>query len=427
MGAEVELEELELGAPGPDVTPPQGVILTHLESDGWTRKYLYKASYDALGSRKQSKILMSEVRPEPGMDGAYEPAAPQEERQVHFQRQGGLQTIGNPFSVQMGGASRPISPVADNRLNLPPGSSVPFVGHGPLLGQMQTPPTPAPAPVGPPSDGALPLANATPPAPPAEPVGPDCTRSLQLPDGTVINPEDSITLKDFCAMIPWLESLLQKNAPSSSPNGPIRPGGRIPLSVGVPSFGPAGGPFAQGGFGGGGGGGGVPGAGPIGVVTGPTPIGGPGQATQGPPGPAGPPGPGNVIDGAQKTDGNFGSTGAMVPIPGLTIPVTVGADGKLAVSFSFILQAAFPGDIIYDVFAGIQIDATQYQLWENSEQQGAGADKVFIVTATGILFASGLTPGPHTVSVIYGDNPALNHFTVVTSPSQPACVVAQHS
>ena len=126
MGAEVELEELALGDAGPDVTPPQGVILTHIESDGWTRKYLYKSSYDSLGSRKHSKIMISEVRPDPGFEGSYEAAPQQPERQVNFSRPAGIPTMGSPFGsqipLQVPGASQRSSPVSDNRLSLPPGN-----------------------------------------------------------------------------------------------------------------------------------------------------------------------------------------------------------------------------------------------------------------------------------------------------------------
>jgi len=434
MGAEVELEELALGASAPDTTPPQGVLMSHLESDGWIRKYVYKASRGVLG-RSDSKLLVGEIPPEPGfqMEGARE-SSPEAERSVRLSKpvRVNVPMMGSAYGPQiqlnMGVQTKirqtPHVPT-DTRLNLPPGASIPLSRQGPFLGQVPTasqvppPAAPLPPPAGSPEAVPAPL-----------PSGPDCNRPLQLPDGTVLNPDDTLTLKDFCAMIPYLQKLMGKEAGVSPDNGPIRPGGPIPLSAGVPSFGPAGGPFAQGGFGGGGGGGGTPGAGPIGVVNGATPVGGPNQGTQGPPGPVGPagaPGAGNIVDGAQKTDGNFQNIGAMMPIPGLSGLFTIGADGKALISFNFILSADFPGDSIYDVFAGIRIDATQYQLWQNGEQQGAGGDKVFTTTAFGTILVTGLTPGDHTISVVYGDNPALNHFSVVTSPSEPANLVVQHS
>lgn len=447
MGAQVELEELALGEAPPAVTPPQGVILTELHTDGWTRRYLYKSRVDALGKAHPSKILVSEIPGDPPAQmGAEEPSRDHEVPISRPVRVGMPSMMGSPlgtipiasaFQTPISGMPSPA--MGDSRVNLPAHTAVPLLRQGAFLGQIppsapMTPPAPAM-----PADTSVPLANATPPDPsaPAPVAAPDSgplalpacsTVPLQLPDGTIINPDDAITLKDFCALVPYLEKLIAQNAPAQQ-NGPVRPGGPIPLSrgfPGLPSFGPAGSGFAQGGFGGAGGGGGgnPPGAGPIGVVTGPVPTGGQGQGTQGPPGPAGPPGPGTAPLGVQKTDGNFENTGAMAPIPGLSLTVPVGGNGNVTINFSGVLVPAFLGQI-FDVFAGIQIDGgTPIQVWRQSEEQGAGGDGVFAMTMVGTLFVN-LTPGDHTITVCYGDNPGENHFVLATSPTSPASLTVQ--
>lgn len=447
MGAQVELDELALGEAPPAVTPPQGVILTELHTDGWTRRYLYKSRVDALGKAHPSKILVSEIPGDAPVQMGTE--APSQDHEIHLSRpvRVGIPSMGgNPLGTVPMASGFPTTPISgmpspamgDSRVNLPAHTAVPLLRQGAFLGQLPTAPPAAPAAPDAGSDVPLPLANATPPdasAPPPPDAGPltlpaCATAPIQLPDGTIINPDDAITLKDLCVMIPYLEKRLQQDMPQQQ-NGPVRPGGPIPLSrgfPGLPSFGPAGSGFAQGGFGGAGGGGGgnPPGAGPIGVVTGPTPTGGPGQSGgPGPVGPVGPPGPGNIIDGIQKTDGNFANTGAMAIIPGTTFDIVVGGNGNVALMFSAALEAPSRASI-FNIFGGIQIDSTQYQLWESSEEQGAGSDQVFSMTMTGTLFIN-LPLGTHTISMIYGDNPAENHFTVVTSPTQPASVIAQHS
>lgn len=434
MGAEVEVEELQLGAPIPDRTPPHGVVLSQLESDGWIRRYNYKASYDLHGKKSVSKLLVGEIPPEPGVEVSSSMGS--SDREVRLSKPlrvnvpGMDSPLGQPIQIQMAGRiGAPTAPVpADNRLNLPSASAIPL-RQGPFLSQAAQAPQQT-------QDVSVPMISdpmieapeaAAPPEPEAEVTGlPDCERPMQLPDGKVIEPDDELTLRDFCAMLPFILKLTEKEV--AQDQGFV-PNGRIPLNrIGsVPSFGPAGSPFAQGG-GGGGGGGGTPGPGPIGVVTGNTPIGGPGQGTQGPPGPAGPQGPAGAanIAGIQKTDGDFSNIGAMAIVPGTSFDITVGGDGKVAISFSLPLSADGLDAEIFDVFAGIQIGSTQYRVWRESANNGGGGDRFFFLTASGTLYVT-LAPGTYTVSICYGDNPGLNHFTVTTTPSAPASAVAQYS
>jgi len=471
MGVVVEVEELGLGEAPPETTPPQGVIIAHRESDGWIRKYLYKSTRDLSGRISRSKVLHAEIAPTAEMGAAAEAPAPAQretpapvpvnsDQQIRFSQpvrvnvpgmgngNGFGPTLGSiptrpavgPAPVNVMGSSVPTArqaPVMDNRLNLPASSGVKIVSNGPSLGQAQTqPPAAAPAP----QDIPIPMTPAPAPAPAAAPAAPPaisaappptpstlpvaCLKPIQLQDGTIINPDDTLTLKDFCAMIPYLKELLG----SSQPKAPGRPG-TIPLSSSpfLPSFGPAGSPFGQGGgggFGGGGGGGGSPsGAGPIGVVTGPTPVGGPSQGTQGPPGATGPAGPGSFIDGIQKNNANFTNIGAMAIVPQTTFTIVVGGNGNVNISFSAELGAVFAQN--FDVFAGVQIDSTQYELWRDTENQGSGGDSVSNLTASGELFIN-LTPGSHTVSMVYGQSP-LNPFTLRANPSTPASIIAKHS
>lgn len=417
MGAVVEVEELALGENPPQDTPPQGVIITRREGDGWTRRYLYRSFSDLSGKRVKTEVLYSETRPP-----AAAPSAAPETPKADLGRSG--QT---PIPFQ-GLETRALTaqPVMDTRLNFPPGSQVRLAGAGrPVMGQAAPPGVSQPAaPAAAPAAAPLPFsqAPAAPAAPPALPAV--CDRAVQLPDGTVLNPDDAITFKDFCALLPYILKAEKPSAP-----GP-RPGGGIPISQGfgaVPSFGPAASPFGQGG-GGGGGGGQPPGPGPIGVVNTPA-IGGAGQSGQaGPPGPAGPAGPagvGSIIDGAQVTS-SFNNAGAMAIVPGSTFTIVVGGDGKCEFEFSAILNRILPRASIWDVQVGIQIDSTQYLLWEDSMEVGAGSDQAFVLTAAGTLFIP-LSLGSHTISLVYGYNAVENGFVIAASASQPASISCKHA
>ncbi len=414
MGAVVDVEELALGENPPSETPPQGVIVSRVEGDGWTRRYLCQNYRDLSGKRVQSEVLYSETPP---ADGALLPApAP----------------VAPPARSELG-RSLPFQgqaqPIMDNRLNFPMNSQVKLAGTSPMLGQ-PTPvqaPAPAAAPVSGPTDVPIPLTPAAPGAPPPPPGLPAiCDRAIQLPDGTILNPDDQITFKDFCALMPYILKA------EKAEQGPRRSGGGIPLSQGfgaVPSFGPAGSPFGQGGGGGGGGGGGAPpGPGPVGVIQNPT-IQGAGQgATQGPPGPqgaTGATGPGSIIDGVQITS-SFSNAGAMVVVPGSTFSIVVGGDGKCEFEFSVILARILPRASIWDVQVGIQIDSTQYLIWEDAMEIGSGSDQGFVMTAAGTLFAT-LAPGTYSVSLIYGYSALQNGWSISASPSQPGSISCKHS
>lgn len=456
MGTVVEVEEFGLGENPPDTTPPQGVVIVRRESDGWVRKYLYKAANDLSGQKHETKVLISEIPPNPTL-GEVSPApapaavAQAQDQPLRFSQPvrvnlAGLGSGQSPLGGQVpvtqpmmrhAALSPTQAPEMDSRLNLPGRSAVKISQRAPLgmgaspviptLGQIPSSagpaPGPAPAPAPARSDVPLPLSKS--PAPPASlPVA--CTIPMTMPDGTVLNPDDALLFKDFCALIPYLLDQVSKASPKGRP-------GTIPLSQGpvpggLPSFGPAGGPFGGGGGGGFGGGGGnaQAGPGPVGVVTGPTPVGGPNQAgAPGPAGPAGPAGPGSVIDGVKKIDGNFLNVGAMIVVPGTTFQIVVGGDGKTNISFGFELTP-FPFASVYDVFAGIEIDGVQYQLWRNAEVQGSGGDLVTAISASGEYYDV-LSVGTHTVSLVYGQSPAGNPWALVASSTNPASIIAKHS
>lgn len=431
MGAVVEVEELALGENPPQDTPPQGVIITRQENDGWIRRYLYRSYSDLSGKRVHSQVLYSEARPKAdlGRSGSTPiPAAAPEAPKADLGRSGSTPI---PFQ-SLETRALAAQPIMDTRLNFPPGSQVKLAGSGrPVIGQaapqdLAQPPAPAaPAPAAAP----LPFSKAPAPAVPPPPGLPAvCDRSIQLPDGTILNPDDALTFKDFCALLPYIEKAEKPAAPGR------RPGGGIPVNQGfgaVPSFGPAGSPFGQGGSpfgGGGGGGGGQPaGPGPIGVVNNPAIGGAGGPAQAGPPGPIGPTGPagaGSVINGKQITSG-FTNAGAMAVVPGSTFTIVVGGDGTCEFEFSAILAASIFASV-WDVSVGIQIDSTQYLLWEDSAIQGAGGDRRFTMTAAATLFTT-LAPGSYTISLIYGYSPAGNAFSISATPSQPASISCKHS
>lgn len=399
MGSVVEIEEFALGEAPPEVTPPHGVILTQRENDGWTRRYLYRRYSDLSGKHVESKVLYSEKRPDAS------------------ELVRGVTQVAIPF--------QPVAPAAapamDGRLRFPMNTQVKLMG--------QAAPAPAAPAAAASADQPVPLSQApaaAPAAPPAPALPAVCDRAMQLPDGTILNPDDAITFKDFCALLPYI---MEQKKSQTQAQGPARPGGPIPLSNpfgATPSFGPAGGPFAQGG--GGGGGGGTPGPGPIGVINSPV-IQGAGQpGTQGPPGapgPAGPAGPGSALDGA-KIVVPFTNGGVMAVVPGSTFQIVVAGDGKCEFNFSAILTRIAPRASIWDVMMGIQIGATQYLLWEDNMEIGAGSDQGYAMTAAATLFET-LAPGTYQVSLLYGYNPGLNGWMLDATAVHPASISCKHS
>lgn len=447
MGAEVDLEEYGLGDTPPDVTPPQGVVISRRESDGFIRKYLYKSVRDNLGKKSESKSLFSEVSP---VSSAAERAVPlSSEQSVKFSQpvRVNIPALGSQAPMQVNPMGGRVAALGsdDGRFRVPASSSVRVVNRTPVLGQTSTAPaaTPPPAQVGPPAETPIPLTQApaaipqaspaplptppvgTPAAAPAPAPSPSaqslqiaCATPMQLPDGTILNPDDPVLFKELCQLIPYLLKIARPVEQKKAP-------GAIPLIKNpgfLPSFGPAGSPFGQGGASG------PSGPGPVGVVAGPVPSGGGGNV--GPPGPPGPPGPagtGQIVDGIQKNDANFFSTGAFVVVPGTTFTINVVTGGNnLAIYFNFQLENNGRASI-FDVFAGIALDNTNYQLWTQSEEQGAGSDQVFNLTGTGVLIIPNVPAGTHTISLIYGDNPAENHFTMIANANQPVSVVALHT
>lgn len=322
-----EIAELELGSPLPAVLPSKGLIVPSLDGDGWTRKYLHQD-----GGRK---ILISEIPPPKGSP------AMGESRPI-------------PFAGRPGAGNVPSLPFQGNQTPLPgkspfgigqPMEGRPGQGTVPVRGLGAPIPSLLPIRLAQSSDPTLPAAPTAPaPAAGGTPVPFDgdckvCPGPMEMPDGRIIQPEDSITLKDICAMMPVLLDRacgpggFQKSQ-EAAPQGPY-PTQPIRVTPGFPGMGPGNGPFGQGaGFGGaGGGGGGLPG--PLGVVQG-TPVGGFNGSAG--PGPTGPAGPGTGIAFVTKTDGDFSAgPGSFIPIPGTSFTFNQAKTGPVL----FMINAIF--------------------------------------------------------------------------------------
>lgn len=285
MGEEIQAIELPPGAPVPKITPPEGVILTKRGLDGVTRKILYQTRLGSRGEVVPRSMIIREILPDP-MD------IPRTSMGID--------------RSHAGGRAKPLMS----------GSPVPVVAGGGLrLGQI-SPTSPTAPPVSSNPDAEL----QPPQAPPGTQPG-ACPGPIEMPDGRVINPDDAITLKDFCEMAPYFLETLKDMA-----NGPRT--GPVSL-VGQPSgyaqvVSPAGGMFGQGGMNGAGGGmAGFPAGGG----------GGPGPA-----GKQGPPGPTAEIDVLTKVDGDFtAGPGAFVSVPGTQKTFSQGSAGYVVV----FLQAVF--------------------------------------------------------------------------------------
>lgn len=214
MGRELP-GELPPGARIPDVTPPEGVVLQKIGLDGWNRKYLYQAGIGGDGTRYERKMLVAEIAPD-SMEvprtstGIERPALPTRAPVLGMERLSGR-------------ASPVMSP-----------SSLPLMQNGPRLGQI------APSGQG----------------PSAAPQGPEpgaCPGPIEMPDGHTVNPEDPITFKDLCTIMPYLiESLKGPQGPQGPRTGPVPLTGQAPGGATVIS--PPSGMFGQGGAPGGGGG-----------------------------------------------------------------------------------------------------------------------------------------------------------------------------
>jgi hypothetical protein len=364
MGQRLTQQELPPNVPRPARTPAEGVIVTDIAPDGWSRRYLYMAGPE----RTPEEIMISETPPSgQPIEGPGRPRAM------------GVRIMGGLIKPQ----------------NLLQRRSLPIVRMGQAVA-----PGPVPQP--------------PPPPPPAEPTAPPgtCPGPVQMPDGRVVKPEDGISLKDLCEIMPLLLDAYRSaaglargrggpGAPGAPPYG--GPGGPIPLTGGppgspmpggFPSFGPGTGTF---GGGGGGGGGGGPIPGPLGPIQGVTPL----NPNQGPPGPPGPPGPGGgggtVADFVVKTDGDFtAGPGSFIPVPGTLLNFVQGADGAVV----FLINAVFGcGQTTNDALA-IRIDGTTViPLQVSLFHTFVGGVGGFYQDATA-SWPMILPAGPHTVEIM---------------------------
>lgn len=312
------LYELPANSPRPAETPAEGVIVTDISPDGWTRKYVYKSH---MGSAEET--LLSETAPD--------------------RRAKKAEMIPTAGRIPMGLGHNPQPRFGAPGLGLGQSRSFGSPRHMvPMLGQAP-PEAPAPAP---------------PPLPPA------CPGPLQMPDGRVINPEDSLSLENLCEILPFLLEAEGKKGG----------GGRGGL-FGQPSMG------ASAGFGGFGGGG----AGPAGA-----------PGTPGTAGLQGPPGPGTATDFLVKTDGDFtAGPGAFVTVPGTLLAFNTPADGAAI----FLLQAVLGCSNSQNAVIGLRIDGADFPLNVRLIHTfPAGVEEFFIPVHAS--FPMNLTAGAHTVEVL---------------------------
>ena len=203
------------------------------------------------------------------------------------------------------------------------------------------------------------LGQAAPAAPapgaaPAPSTGGKCPGAVEMPDGRVIEPGDSVSLKDLCELIPFLvETLTDLQAKGLSPGQKVpvvgqQANGQMAVPTQGGAFGPAGqGPYGRstGGWVGGGGGGPGP-TGPMGST-----------------GPIGATGPGSIVEPpAVKVDGDFtAGPGAFVPVPGTTVPFSMTAAGVAEVKAIVTLGSALTM-FCESVQIGVRINGTDYPL-----------------------------------------------------------------
>ncbi len=178
-----------------------------------------------------------------------------------------------------------------------------------------------------------------------------CPGAIEMPNGRTIEPNDSLTLKDFCELLPFLTEAMRLQERVSKG---FSPGQSVPLK-GMPTrqgampitapgqFGPAAGVGGTGGGGGGGGFGGGGGRGQAGT-----------QGPAGPPGPAGTTTPG-YIGHTLKTDGDFSAgPGGFIPVPSTQLSFSLKKEGTVVFFVNAVLGA---GAVI-----GIRVGGTDYEL-----------------------------------------------------------------
>lgn len=453
MGKVLNQPELPANSPRPPETPQEGIIAVDHDGDGVTRKYLYKAiggnvsemliseSETALPtSAPVSRSAATPVASNPKVvSSGYQIAS--EKSSLGFVAEAKKRLAATPMgrekkaeTIQVQEARGPqigktmeIPGLSQNRPALSRNAlvpvdtsvmgdkkAVPMTSMAPPLSFLEnsvkvvektemslghvpqkqiTPGTPLG--IYQPAERRLGQTTQAAPAPAAQDNGVGkCPGAIEMPDGKVINPEDSITLEMMCELMPFL--LDSYSALQAKKEGPISPGQNVPV-VGqnpqgnglVPStqsqFGPAGGVQRGGGGGFVGSGGGGPGpAGPPGPV-----------------GPVGPPGPGVVIEPPiRKTDGNFSaSAGAFIPVPGTlflwTQSVASPAEVKVIVTLGDgSLQTCENAQL------GIRVDGQDFPLTVRSIHTAAGGVGEFDIGQPLIFPTDSLAAGPHQAELL---------------------------
>jgi hypothetical protein len=253
---------------------------------------------------------------------------------------------------------------------------------------------------------------------------------VELSDGTIIQPEDRVSLKQLCEIVPLILETMQ--GAQAQGKGQVAPGQTVPISGRAPGsfsspvangfggrpgaiappagFGQQGGGGGGGGFGGGGGGRGP--AGPAGPP--------------GPQGPAGAPGLGSILGGQLKTSGSFTVAGAPQVIPNYFVNFTVSRQGNVTIRASANFNRPGVDATLPDIQFGLQVDGTNYILAELQEQQGAGDDHVNKWHVMIELFLENMAPGDHVVRGIYsGGSIGGDPMTFIAEPDLPAVMVVQ--
>jgi hypothetical protein len=276
------------------------------------------------------------------------------------------------------GAPSPVGPVAMPVEAAPPvlqsmaGLAIPRPGQAPAA---------APVPLAP-RLGQAPAAAAPTPGPPVQ----KCPGPMEMPDGRIIEPDDYITLNDFCELMPYLYDAItaaQKYATTGrmpSPGSQVPVAGGVPQAPGtVPGFGPAQGPFGGGGGAFVSGGGGAPGP----------------QGLQGPPGP---PGGEGYVDFVVKTNGSFSAgPGAFVSVPGTLVNFDQEATGA-----AVVLVQAVLGDgsgTPENGQLGIRLDGIDQPATARLIQTTAAGVAEFLVGQT-LAFPFNVAAGLHTVQLV---------------------------
>jgi len=417
-------QELPLGAPPPAITPPEGVIISRLEGDGWTRKYLYQSRRTLGGRNVENSVLISEIPPgspklgyrdlplesaAPIVQNRVEqapPVAPPAEASLGAVPNQGMPVPGITGSLRVPGrvVSSPFTGVANAEASLISRPKPQLSGAGPGAGVALV------APPAPPRSPRLAQAPAAPPAS-AAPTGPiqvtpGCptpSAPMQLPDGKVIQLDDEVALSDLWQILPYMTKQCITQVEAQQPAPPPAQGlpGVIPTSppgAGFPGFGPASGAFEQGGFVGGGVSNGTGIFGPVGPVTqtplGPSQVGPVGPV--GPTGPQGPPGAGAAIDFVTKTDGDFSAgPGSYIPIPGTQLSFTQGMAGNAI----FVINACFGCAFSTNNALAISVDGTIYPLQSNLWHTFIAGVEGFLDGASAV-WPMFLAEGTHTVQLM---------------------------